>query len=255
MEASEQKNRLLIKNILHQIITDNIRDAAPTIFYYISDNSNIERKLYINAFLQIEPNALEIATQLLHTGTYLQQETAMLVLEAIDPPNLFDTAIQVINGFGVTEAIAARIIKAKAKETDIDRLLDIITQADYTLPVDSICETIIQICPTKAQNIFFEYFESIKNNPNMKDWKRRKIIKYISKSDKERYKQNPLQFLKDFDPDESEILEFLEGIQSNIHHSDKTKQRIIQKIKEELEENLPFRYDPTTIRYILERFP
>ncbi|GIW60454.1 MAG: hypothetical protein KatS3mg087_1520 [Patescibacteria group bacterium] len=188
--------------------------------------------------------------QKIQTGEYLQREPAILILEAIDPPNLLDIACETANGFGTTEKIAARIIQNKAKTTDINRLLDIITKANFTIPVNAACDTITKICPTNAQNIFFEYLET---NQNIQDWKRRIIIGYIAESDVKRYNQNPLQVFDDFKPNEIELLEFLKGILKNKHYTEETKQQIIQTITEELEENLPPHYDPITVRQILEQ--
>ncbi|GIW60452.1 MAG: hypothetical protein KatS3mg087_1518 [Patescibacteria group bacterium] len=250
IKANKTNDTLQKQNALNNIIKHNIYEAAPVVFFEI-DEYNKNKQLYINAYLQLEPNALEKILQFLRTETHRQKEPAILLLEAIDPPESLDIACEIVNGFGIIESVAARIIKKKAKKTDIHKLIDILTQSNYTHSTDCACETIIKIYPTEAQNIFFEY---IRNNPNMPDLKKRRIIEHISRNDRNRYEQNPLQVFDDFNPNEVELLEFLNGIQKNIHYEEQTKKKIIQAITDKLENDLPPHYDPFTTRYILERF-
>lgn len=249
-DAIQRRDSRTIQKILETITTHQIYDAVPTIFMAIEEE-NKSKKALIEAYLQLETNPLEKALHFYKTGTDRHKEAALLILETIDPPELLNIALDAVNDFGALGIIASRIIKNKATKEHLDKLIETINKAEYTTTIECIGETIIKLYQTEAQQIFINY---IKNNPNIQDWKKRRIIKYIAKSDTQRYKTNPTRVFQDFNPDIAELAEFLEGLQTNTFHSEKTIEKIIKTITIKLENDPPQDYDPFSIRYLLKRY-
>ncbi|GIW60451.1 MAG: hypothetical protein KatS3mg087_1517 [Patescibacteria group bacterium] len=233
-----------IKQLLNTIVREKIIIALPAIFLNIKRNNPLN-ELYIDAILKMTNE--ETIRQYLYDTNPKLSESALIILDKINPPDLVEIVLPIIHKSYNIEEIIRTIIEEKTTDKDWKPLLEAFKQIHYPPTLSVIYKALMKIKQKQNNPTLLQY---LKTTSQLTEEKERQTIYLIIASNIQTYIENPLLVLSDFEPNDKQIQHILIAIFYELTTDTTTQQRVITTIIEAIKEDKTQKYTPATIELL-----